>query len=565
MRLRNLFMPMLVGLAFVGCSNEEDVNPGNDTNGEPKYLNVSINATGALTRADVEGDYEEGTSTENAVSSVRFYFLDENEGVANVKPDNQAQGGWVNYYDVDKLDENGKDMENVEKILKATLVIQTKDGDKLPSSIVAVLNPTDAIKNKGSMGLTELNEIIEDFSGTTTSFLMSNSVYADNSTKMEAVSVDTHLYTTAAAAEADPAIIYVERVLAKTRLTVGLTGTTTAGGETIYKTTKTGATETEKFDNKEIYVKFLGWNVTATAKTSRLMKEINSAWKADLFSNTLNWNIKDLHRSFWAVNPTSMDYTYGPFNTEDDATAANALTSFADNEAKPNYTYLQENASDNKETGANPTEPSQVIIAAQLVDNTGSPMEFAEYAGVRYSIENLKTKYAELAGLWKVNVAGNGRIQINKDDIVLFTDADDHDNNTQPTTENRYKVYAKIKEGTICYASENVTDTTPVNADQILKSLGSSKVWKDGYTYYYFDIRHLNGDAASETAIGKYGVVRNHIYEAKINSLAGLGTPVFDPEEVIYPEKPGNDETYIAAEIRILSWRVVNQGVDLEW
>ncbi|WP_300851937.1 fimbria major subunit, partial [uncultured Bacteroides sp.] len=66
-------------------------------------------------------------------------------------------------------------------------------------------------------------------------------------------------------------------------------------------------------------------------------------------------------------------------------------------------------------------------------------------------------------------------------------------------------------------------------------------------------------------AKGKYGVVRNHVYAANIHSLVGLGTPVYDPEEVIYPEKPGGDDTYIAAEIRILSWRIVNQNIDLEW
>ncbi len=558
-------MPMFVGLAFVGCSNGEDFNPGNDneTNEDPKYLTVSINTTGTMTRATTsDGEYEAGTGEENKVTSVRFYFLDENNAVINVKK--STGENWVNYYDVDSPNSKGDDMNNVEKILKATLVIQSQKGDKLPSSIMAVLNPTAELKKEGSMGLAALNNFIKDFSTTTTNFLMSNSVYAKDGTKMEAVSVDNHLYTTADAAEADPVIIHVERVLAKTRLTVGLTAVTLENGVKIYKTTKSGTKETETFKGEDIYVKFLGWNVTATTNKSRLLKEINPAWKSDLFSNSILWNTADYCRSFWAVNPTGIEYKYGNFtNHAQDIKDFDAGT---DENPKVNYTYLQENASDDSKNGTDPTTPSQVIIAAQLVNEKGVAMEFAEYAGIRYTIDGLLNKYAELADLWTVNAAGDGRRQITPNDIELFTDADEHDNETQKETENRYKVYVKLKdEATIWYASEDKTDNTPVKANERLKSMGSAKVWKGGNTYYYFEIHHQNGEATAANAKGKYGVVRNHVYAANIHSLVGLGTPVYDPEEVIYPEKPGGDDTYIAAEIRILSWRIVNQNIDLEW
>ena len=95
----------------------------------------------------------------------------------------------------------------------------------------------------------------------------------------------------------------------------------------------------------------------------------------------------------------------------------------------------------------------------------------------------------------------------------------------------------------------------------LVKEIPGAKVWKSGLTYYYTDLRHLG---AAETK-GLYGVVRNHIYDVNINSVVGLGTPVYDPEEVIVPQKPDKDETYIAAEIKILAWRVVNNDTDLEW
>lgn len=548
MRIRTLFMSMVAGLAFVGCSNEEDMTSGN--NGEPQYLTVSVNATSTLTRANsLEEDYEEGVGNENAVSKVRFYFFDADGNAAQVKGES---GG--TYYDVE-MSGTDKDMDNVEKILTATLVIQTPAKDKVPASIVAVVNPKSDLVAVESIA--KLNEVIADHSSTT-SFIMSSSVYANETTKMEAVNVAGHLYPTADAAEADPVIIHVERVLAKARLTVGLT----ANVNGVYKTSDDGS---QKFDDEEIYVKFLGWNVTATAKTSRLMKEINPSWPSNLFGSTL-WNTADYYRSFWAVNPSEMSYNYGAFNTGDNA--ANAITNFdpgTKESPKTNYTYLQENASDDKTKGTDPEKPSQVIIAAQLVKEDGSTaIEFAEYAGERTTINGLIVKYATASELWKDNEEGTGRVKIGVGDIELKTATEI--NAANQNTPGRYKVYAQLTETAAAktWYKSNEADASPVDANNVLKGLGGAKVWKDGKTYYYFDIRHLNG-TSTEDVKGKIGVVRNHIYAAKINSLAGLGTPVYNPDEIIYPEKPEEDETFIAAQIRILSWRVVNQDIDLKW
>ncbi len=104
-------------------------------------------------------------------------------------------------------------------------------------------------------------------------------------------------------------------------------------------------------------------------------------------------------------------------------------------------------------------------------------------------------------------------------------------------------------------------DAVAVNAK--LSQVPGAKVWQDGKTYYYTDLRHfLRGEDATK---GLYGVVRNHIYEVKINSVKGLGTPVLNPEEAIIPQKPKDDDTFIAAQVNVLSWRVVKNDVSLEW
>ena len=82
-----------------------------------------------------------------------------------------------------------------------------------------------------------------------------------------------------------------------------------------------------------------------------------------------------------------------------------------------------------------------------------------------------------------------------------------------------------------------------------------------GKTYYYTPIKHL-GKSGS---VAEYGVVRNHSYQVEITSIKGFGTPVYNPDtETIAPTLPSDDQTYLAAKISVLSWRVVSSKVDLD-
>lgn len=542
MKVKKVLMAMLVGFALVGCNREDTIKPDEyGTYGGPRYMSISINTTGGLSNALKADEYENGLVSENTIEKVRLYFFDAGGTATNVKKiDNQV----LSYYDYipTAQDQSSTSSDgNVEKILNATIIIHTQDGDKVPTSIIAVVNPPDGLTTVQDTA--ELNAKVADYSSTD-KFIMSSSVYAKDGVKMEAVSVAGHLYENEASAKANPVVIYVERVLAKARLTVGLTAT--ANG--LYKTTTDGS---ETFGAEEIYVKFLGWNVTATASKSYLIKAINPSWPDNLFG-TPKWNTADYSRSFWAINPAGIGQQWGNFTTH-----AQYMKSFKDGELIHNYTYLQENASDNFSTGANTKQSTQVIIAAQLVDKNGNALEFVDYAGERTTIEGLKNKYASASGLWKQTAAG--KKQIEASDIELKTATTVGEANQ--STNGRYKVYAQLTDAAagLTWYTSNAEDATSVNANTILKGLGGAKVWKNGYTYYYFDIKHFGQN------IGNIGVVRNHVYAANITNLKGLGTPVYDPEETIYPEKPGAEDTYIAAEIRILSWRLVKQDISLEW
>lgn len=94
-------------------------------------------------------------------------------------------------------------------------------------------------------------------------------------------------------------------------------------------------------------------------------------------------------------------------------------------------------------------------------------------------------------------------------------------------------------------------------------------IYENGWNVYYIPIEHLAADKLldlAKTTEGYYGVVRNHWYNLEINKFTRLGHAIYDPdneEEVIKPEDPENPLYYVGAEINILSWRVINQGVEL--
>lgn len=578
---------MVAGLAFVGCSSEEDIAPGNNGElSEPQFLTVNLvtNPTNG-TRAGGDqhpGDpndatYEEGLDAENKVTKVRFYFFDADGNAAKVKKNGTE---WVNYLEWENnvTEEEDNNMPNVEKILTAQLIIETPAGDLVPNQIVAIINPMTEEPNT-ERSLTSLAGVAHDCKTATTSgnFLMSNSTYAKDNVKQMTVSAVGKIKKTPGEALNDPVDIYVERAVAKVRLNSTLTPL--SGTDNIFKTSTEDKTQevTVGDTKKEIYVKFLGWNATAVSNKSRLVKEINPNWSSTLFgASATPWNWAEYCRCFWAINAESIVYEYGAFvpngesgQIEDNKFQAQAKKKFDGTD----WVYVNENASPyvsdiTTSEGNSASTPTKVIISAQLVDKDGNALEFAEYGSTRTTIDGLKKIFANSCGLYKkVEVEGKTKfVKITPEELTVKTATEvgeTSDQNGKPDIEKpgRYKSYVQLAtdEDSKWYAS-NTEDAQPLTANEAnaqLQGLGSAKVWKDGHTYYYFEIRHF-GD--------KIGVVRNHIYDATITKLAGLGTPVYDPDEIIYPEKPEEgEESFIAARINILSWRVVKNDVELNW
>lgn len=601
MKLSNLFWGLLGVVAFTACSNDE-IMPETDStefDGQSRFLSVQIaNPAAIRTRADVnpgnqDGDlFEEGMENENEVKSIRFYFFKADGSPCPVRREGK------NYYDYSlegkDLGSGKGEMSNIEEKVNAVLVIETDKNDNVDGlkSMVAVLNGgvgADCFLGDGNKSLSQLRDEIALSDSAEDGFLMTSSVFGSENFCCEVEVTADKLKTKPEFATDDPVKIYVERVWAKARLYTAWKenvspGIVTLGGQSYVavplktaKDSETNITVGEGTDAKTVYAIFTGWDVTGTTDKTYLFKKVASNWNLGW-----NWNMPPLYRSYWAQNP---DVTLGYLSYNE--IAKKVGTKGVENGNSTSYdgdnTYCFENAADNndgtKSTYVPANEPSnrtQAIIAAVLVtvngENVATPLSLAEWGGTQYTEDDALTAMLGTVNtqIYTKEVDGEEEklVSISKDMVKLVSgiDAGVADNSSEDSK--RYLSYLQLDEEKVknvtFYKANEEAYATHDDVNKILANKNSigARVWSSGRTYYYTDIKH---EESAEDTKGKYGVVRNHIYDIAINSVSGLGTPVLNPAEKIIPQHPTNDETYLAAQINILSWRVVKQNVDLEW
>lgn len=630
MRTTKLFYGLFAAaLAIVGCSSEENLTTDNGQNTgseESHYLYVNILGGDGTTKSRADANYEDGD--ENTVNNVRFYFFDKDGKAADVKKNGN---GYVNFCEVttatsaDSLSTSTGISPNVEKLVNAVVVLNYASGDRRPAKMVAVLNYKSndnktkyATLDNKSKSLSELQAIIEDYSsngaiinGTgdtqTKPFLMTSSVYAKSSTDggdilVAADLADENLQQTSALAVNHPVDIYVERVVAKVRFDLtnsSLSEKTTDSNGNIYvkaqQKTGTSKSTIQTAKGDDLYIKLLGWNVTATTNNSYLFKKVqengteNGDWDASKNWTDNPWTNPTYHRSYWAENPSSATVTLPTLATTSTSASNGGYGSFTSAEAhkftSTDVAYVQENAG--YLSTATDTTHTKVIIAAQLgtmSSSTFTATSIYEYADNRY-IDSTACKTAMLnaftPNLYKqiesnstesgdITISSTKYKKISASDVELVSAIKAGKVTAYNVSGTQsYRSYLKLpgKDAPKYYSmsSSDGSSYTATEVSDVNKELNTvyANVYKDGYCYYYFDIQHF-GYGVKGATFGNYGVVRNHLYACDLTAIYGLGTPVPDETEIIVPEKPTED-VYVAAKINILSWRIVNNKITLDW
>lgn len=677
--MKKYLSPVVLAALLASCVANDPSIDGNrpgGAEGEVKgYLSINLVSTGApRTRDDAgdltnnQGQYQYGTAEENYVNEVRFYFF-YNEGMpcpirknpnyvapegGNTSDDPlKDQNGNIEYYSYYDWSPTYSENQNgvqgtpggnltesegpgslngatIEKVLTAMVVLTSKE-DYAPDQVVAVINPTPAIKNMQNPSLAQLKEVVANFHDglVSSNFVMSNtSQIAVNGENNELGIViaqdiaDDKFQATQPEAQENPLVIYVERVLARLDQSLNiqpnegslLTPLKINEGQeteyTIYPTdiyitsqdvdyTEDGSMgdddERDSFDNMPVYVHFLGWAVTSTPRYSNLLKDITT-WDEDLFGAVGEpWYIPQYHRTFWGINPSILtsdpskpDESYYWYNYNELIGATPVAPGEGEVWTMDDTTaYMQENANKNNGTGEgeDPEEPTKVIYAAELCDSEGNPQTIAEWNGVYFTLTGIKELAASMLQMYynSGTEADPKYTPISPDQITFITRREYLGENTAIFSEpGSYYVYPALtsnadapqEDQTMENAASltwyhhandgtnNYTEITPATLSSYMyDTFGVSKIWNNGQTYYYCEINHLG----EEDYPGYFGVVRNHIYNVKVNKLSGIGTPVWDPNEDIYPERPTPEGNNISAQVKVLMWRMVSQDVEFDW
>lgn len=539
----------LAALSFAACAEKINDGMSPEQTGEIEQSFIAINLMSSELDTRVNTDtpsLEDGDAAERVVKTVHFFFYRQGAPFA-VNAAGNAPGGGRNWLQAtNPTFTEDLDKDNISAYSNVMLVLNNYKG-QYPDQIVAVINWNPA---KDVYTLADLRTTLSQLQGNDNGFVMSNSVYKSGESVIDATPI-SGTYETAALAEQNPIDIYVERIAAKVK--VNTPATSDSDWDAVNKRFDTGeSSDFITLGEKKVYVQIQNWSLYNARNQSNLVKSINPGWTDE--SLGLTWNDSPRFRSYWAyADNFAPEGTYANgnvFNWD----AGNALGS---------ATYCGENTAPLTE------ERTKLVLKGKLVDADGNAFELVKWNGQEMvEVENLKKAVAaQLQYLvYSYTESGTEKVysSITDSDIQCISGTLD----SAPAGVEAYEVYFQLTttaEGKK-WAIKSGETWTPKDASQIntylIDNIPAAMVYASGQTYYYIDIKHLG--TAEKGA--EYGIVRNHIYDIVIESIKGYGTPVFGTgDNILVPETPiEEDGTYVAAKINILSWRIVQQGVDIE-
>ena len=602
MKKNTMFSSVLASalmLVVASCSSEDVAGvDAQNGKGATSYLAVNIENVGSAPASRSydkgNGTYEDGTEAESKIKTVRFYFFN-GDGTPYLLVNDDPEKTPVNFLEreLGPDDMGGNDHDHTAEITTKAMLVLKGETKAVPASVIAVINPAaldNSTLHSGTMTLSELRTSAtgSKFNDKTEGFVMSNSVYESAGQDVCSTPVANHVFATSEAALKQPVDIYVERVNAKVNARIDATykrdGETTPAwtknteegqykdkyqikvGDievTTYEDTRslTASSTTKKIP---VYAVVQGWQLADANGKAEVCKQIKTSWYAgDLGINP--WTTSDYHRCFWSksvpFNTGEVEGVNRPVNPKFEDIKQSLSDEFS---TTPVYTLpnTPDEVVTNPKTSLN--NLTKLIVAAKLVykdmNNTYHPAQVCQYRGLTYLGEEAVKKNI-VSGFQKylkktTTTTGDVYNPIEPSDITFKTVSGS-------STVKDYEVVATlastvgelyVKDGETTYKT---VLKVVVNAELAKEE---AQVRPDGFTYYYTPIQHL-GEAGK---LGEYGIVRNHSYQVTIQNIQGFGTPVYNPDQKIDPMIPSDENTYLAASIKVLSWRVVSSNVDLD-
>lgn len=582
-------------LVVASCSSEDVAGvDAQNGKGATSYLAVNIENVGSAPASrsynQGNGTYEDGSEAESKINNVRFYFFN-GDGTPYLLVNDDPEKTPVNFLEreLGTDDMDGNDHDHTAEITTKAMLVLKGETKAVPASVIAVINPAaldNSTLHSGTMTLSELRTSAtgSTFYDKTGGFVMSNSVYESAGQDVCSTPVANSVFATEKEAMSKPVDIYVERVNAKVNAKIDANypadktekaWTKNEDGKYQIKvgsidvtTYEENANATPTTNTYSVYAVVQGWQLADANGKAELCKQINTSWYAGELGIS-PWTTSDYHRCFWSK---SVPFTSGaqaganhPLNPTFKGITQSLSDAFSNT---PVYTLpnTSEKLVENPKTSSNTL--TKLIVAAKLVykDNNGEyhPAQVCQYRGLTYLGEEAVKKQivGGFARYFKKTTTESGDVykSIEASDIAFKTVVP---GSPESSEVKNYEVVATLASTVGDLYVKNGDAWTIAPKDDVNAALAKETAQvrsTDGATYYYTPIKHL-GDAGK---LGEYGIVRNHSYQVTIQNIKGFGTPVYNPDQEIDPMIPSDENTYLAASIKVLSWRVVSSNVDLD-
>lgn len=520
MKLRTIFMSMLVIAALTSCNNDdEDHRSGPQiADTDVAYLSIKIE-TQPTTRASGSG--ENVGVNESAMKTLYLITFDEFDKVVGVP-------GTANYFT--KITPDAANPTNLEAIKvsakAAQLMVIANPGRLLENEINSISVSSTVSSVNAAITAATKDEITVDTGNISKGFTMINSGDENSaiSGKLTNLLVDItgHIEDTQAKAEGNRAKVQIERLAAKLDL-------------------KEGQSFTAKPDGASFT--FGRWTLDAVNSTFYPCAE-----KAILGSGHTQGIYKN---NFYTYDPNFAGASGLMFASIDDAgDYGPTLPESHEWQEAPSTAYCIENTMDaDQQLFGNATR--LVIKATYFPPTFDTSGDWFNYAGKNYDgLDKLKEAYDEAV------TGSNLKTACDKmyDKIKAYVDA-----------------HPGISITGTNFASLTQEDLNSIpNGGQVIKD-GKENVirwYQKGLCYYYYMIRHDN-TLDGEMAFGKYGVVRNNWYSLTLNSVSGPGSPWYpeannpgpgDPE----PTDPIDESAgHLGITVSAAPWIIWENGIDI--
>ena len=568
--VKNLFGMAVMATALVACSSSDDLTPnGNDNAVKPgeAYASFRINLpTTSGTRADAEGTptFENGDKNEYAVKDAALLLFQKN-----------ASGDFVfkEVVDLGNMEPwTSSSTSGITTTAKLTAKItKAKVGENKGYYALIVLNNNSETAAKityPTEGQTYADWSQNEANATANYLKYDNGFFMANAPKYVAGAPETlveikNIYASKQQAENSTATtVYVERGLAKVSLAstsakhVDITDGNYNGDKVDIEGWTLDVTNTKTYP---VHVTEGLW--ADTWKTATTPAADNGA-TMDRFHDT---KLTEFSRVYWGLDPNYSTDFASVADCEGEFTMA-TKDNFKTGEDAKKAQYCLENTFD---------------IDHMVQGQTTRVLFSAKYTPNGFTANETFYKFGNSPKLWH---AADVEAQIKAKAQEVLDEADAAKVTvTLAATDNDM-----TKSGVRLVAAANITHIggaalTDEQVDKINAKLGFKKAtstdaavglstYESGVSYYVARVKHFNEltpwnpgdktyDGNNANWLGRYGVLRNNWYELSVSSVSGPGYPDVPKVNPTVPDDE-NDQ-YINVEVKILSWAMRKQVIDL--